>query len=188
MLHRHVHLYVAPSYTRVSYLLMLTVFDCISLPFYKFKRRPYAPIFSFSSTQENFHRSKTRTNYRLSDEEKMMNVVALCLLVTSLVTAGFWSPAPEKHDQDVNVVVKDGHRVVVVEYDEDGHPNTKVSISPEHEILASATEMVGDEAVNTAEIEKTGRAFAPRELICDAFGKCKHRISATLDKAKDKVI
>ncbi|KAJ7949679.1 Late embryogenesis abundant protein (LEA) family protein [Quillaja saponaria] len=66
----------------------------------------------------------------------MMNLLALCLVVTSLATAGVWSPSPNPEKQHKNqgqdVIVKEGHRMIVVEYDQDGHENTKISISPEH--------------------------------------------------------
>ncbi|ESQ34535.1 hypothetical protein EUTSA_v10008247mg [Eutrema salsugineum] len=48
----------------------------------------------------------------------------LCLLMSSVLTVGHcW-------DSEGDVIVKDGHRVVVVEYDGDGKTNTRVLISP----------------------------------------------------------
>ncbi|KAF7824997.1 Transmembrane protein 205 [Senna tora] len=63
----------------------------------------------------------------------MMNVFALSLLVTSLAAASLFSPPPKTHPQNLpeseSTIVKEGHRVVVVEYDQDGLQNTKISIS-----------------------------------------------------------
>ncbi|GAA0158101.1 hypothetical protein Leryth_025876 [Lithospermum erythrorhizon] len=56
----------------------------------------------------------------------MMNILALSLILTTLLTACVHSPNPQVKD----VIVKEGHRVVMVEYDEEGDTNTKVSISP----------------------------------------------------------
>lgn len=63
----------------------------------------------------------------------MLNVVALSLVVTSLAAAGVFGSAPQtnqKHPQLESTIIKEGHRVVVVEYDEDGRQNTKISMSP----------------------------------------------------------
>lgn len=64
-----------------------------------------------------------------------MNLLPLCLLLTSLAAAGVWSPTPEQQKQrqgdDQNVIVKEGHRTIVVEYEHDGQPNTIVFISPD---------------------------------------------------------
>ncbi|KAK1557078.1 hypothetical protein Q3G72_017506 [Acer saccharum] len=95
----------------------------------------------------------------------MINLLALFLVVSSLVSAVVWSPTPEKQLQE-DVIVKQGHRVVVVEYDQQGQHHTKVSISPEPEISSTR---------------------GPGELICDAYGKCTHRIATAIGKAKDKV-
>lgn len=127
----------------------------------------------------------------------MMNFVALCLVLTSLVTSGVWSPAPEiknhKLGGDQEVMVKDGHRVVVVvEYDQEGHPNTKVSISPDHDVSDTKG------SVPTAAMDGLGSATEkfkeassglpnPKELICDAYGKCKHKISSAMGKTKEVV-
>ncbi|KAK3427997.1 hypothetical protein EUGRSUZ_F04115 [Eucalyptus grandis] len=146
----------------------------------------------------------------------MMNAVAICLVVTSFAAAGVWSPAPEKqgsHRKDEDVILKEGHRVVVVEYDQDGQPNTKVSISPEHDHIpikpASVSNLEGDlyrgakdvlerskdkvkEAASSVAPERKEddggyRYIGAKELICDAFGKCRHRIASGLGKAKEEV-
>lgn len=147
-----------------------------------------------------------------------MNVVALFLVVTSLVSAGMWSPSPDQQNQKQQgeeVIVKDGHRVVVVEYeDQQGHnPNTKVSISPEKNDHRESSSAISNEDVLTRALDNAmenikeaaasvllnsgqglfksdGEAYRrsrPKELICDAYGKCKHKIASTLETKKDFV-
>ncbi|KAJ4701199.1 late embryogenesis abundant domain-containing protein / LEA domain-containing protein [Melia azedarach] len=144
----------------------------------------------------------------------MMNLVAICLVVGSLAAGGVWSPSatdqkikPQKSQNEDVVIVKEGHRMVVVEFDEEGKHNTKVSISPEHEyqfpkpkpasdveekISAAAEDVLSNvkdkikEASSVLPDLKT-TVHGPGELICDAYGKCKHKIAIAIEKAKDKV-
>ncbi|GMJ11674.1 hypothetical protein like AT1G72100 [Hibiscus trionum] len=122
----------------------------------------------------------------------MMNVLALSLVLVSSLAAGVWSPPPPRDD----VIVKDGHRVVVVEYDEDGKHNTKVSISssslqqqtePGEYIGDGTTEEAASALPNVGHRKDGSRRHSPGELICDAFGKCTHKVATALGKAKDKV-
>ncbi|KAG6431977.1 hypothetical protein SASPL_103549 [Salvia splendens] len=124
----------------------------------------------------------------------MMNFLALGLVLTSLVTAGFFTPTPQnpKSRDDDNVIVRDGHRVVVVEYEKDDG-NTKVLISPpeKSEFLATANDKLNekmegarDELGNLVENQED-RKFSPRELICDAYGKCKHKIASAFEKTRE---
>ncbi|XP_006356548.1 uncharacterized protein [Solanum tuberosum] len=122
----------------------------------------------------------------------MMNVFAISLVLTTLVTAGVFSPNPEKKD---DVIVKDGHRVVVVEY-EPNDGQTKVSISPpetEHKEKTghvSVSDVKNKLSEKAEEIEeKIGRfhGMNARELVCDAYGKCKHKIASALEGTKDSV-
>lgn len=146
----------------------------------------------------------------------MMNLMALCLVVISLAAAGVWSPTPvqnQNRDKEFvvgkeDVIVKEGHRVIVVEYDQDGHRNTKVSISsPDQQDRVSVSD-VGEDISSTAKdkikeassvLPNLGQGLSegasqsdetekntPRELICDAFGKCKHKIATVIGKAKHK--
>ncbi|XP_068322857.1 uncharacterized protein [Pyrus communis] len=157
----------------------------------------------------------------------MMNFVALFLVVSSLVTAGVWSPSAsppndqtQRHEQreeghqqqhagDQEVIVKNGHRVVVVEYDEHGHHKTKVSISPEHghpprreassfsENEVSSPSKISRAFDNSMENIKEaasglanfgqghGEGHSPKELMCDAYGKCKHKIASAIETKKE---
>lgn len=69
-------------------------------------------------------------------DPKMMNLVAICLVVSSLAAAGVWCPSPspgKESNKEAVIVMKEGHGVVVVECDDQGRHNTKVSISLEHD-------------------------------------------------------
>ncbi|XP_020214798.1 transmembrane protein 205 [Cajanus cajan] len=94
----------------------------------------------------------------------MMNVLGLSLVVSSLAAAGVFSPNPsrEKQGEGGNTIVKEGHRVVVVEYDQGGQHNTKISYSsqPQHDASAIPTPF-------------------PKDLLC------KHKIAHALHKKKE---
>lgn len=117
----------------------------------------------------------------------MMNMLAIGLVLTSLVTAGIWSPSPSSppvhQDDHREVIVKEGHRVVVVEYDKEADGSTKVLISP-HEVANNNDEV---EEKRAEEGGQGGIFSGPRELVCDAYGKCKHKIASVISKTKDKV-
>lgn len=85
-------------------------------------------------------------------------------------------------DKDVSeVIVKEGHRVIVVEYDEEvqsGVGNTKVSISPPHEDV--------DRVDQEQPVEEDGGGGV-KEMICDAFGKCKHVVTSVVGGGRRKV-
>jgi len=129
----------------------------------------------------------------------MLNVFAVSLVITSLAASAVLSPAPgPQQKQGASTIVREGHRVVVVEYDQDGHHNTKISISPEqpthnHHVLDNAKDRIREAAsvlpnVGQGISQPEDGAFlhAPKELICDAYGKCKHRIADAMEKTKDK--
>lgn len=136
----------------------------------------------------------------------MMNLLALSLFITSLTTASIFSPNPK---QQPNTIVKEGHKVVVVEYDQDGYQNTKISILPEQQqthqqdytnmdsgfientkdrikeaasVLPNMGQGISHDASSSHYNLHTPNARDAKELICDAYGKCKH----VMEKAKDK--
>ncbi|KAL3830317.1 hypothetical protein ACJIZ3_019119 [Penstemon smallii] len=124
----------------------------------------------------------------------MMNVLALGLLFTSVVTAGFFSPNPQNENSKPNdVIVKEGHRAVVVEYEKDDE-KTKVLISPqdhhnsdEKGYVTNAKEKVEEISSSLLPDEEISSSFNPRELVCDAYGKCKHKIANVIGKSKETV-
>ncbi|KAL6965456.1 hypothetical protein U1Q18_036508 [Sarracenia purpurea var. burkii] len=139
----------------------------------------------------------------------MMNALALCLVFSSLVTAGVWSPNPvKKNPTEDDVTVKDVHKVIVVEVDkEDG--NTKVSISSQEADLSHKPQIVGDKKymsdakkklstatkdaveVTQEKVEEAsstnGHGHSPGELVCNALGKCKHKVSEKAQEVKEHV-
>lgn len=110
-----------------------------------------------------------------------MNVLGVSLLLTSLAAAGIFSP---NEKQGASTIVKEGHRVVVVEYDQDGPHNTKISISPEQ--IKEAASVVPNLGQGISQDYAPNFMHAPKELICDAYGKCKHKIAEAAEKTKDK--
>ncbi|GMI90548.1 hypothetical protein like AT1G72100 [Hibiscus trionum] len=124
----------------------------------------------------------------------MMNILGLSLVVTSLAAAGIWSPTP----QTQYVGAGDGHRVIVVEYDEDDQRGTKTYISPQLKLenyfskegLKEAASVLPNLGQGISPGGKAGPGTGthiPGELICDAFGKCTQTFASVFDKAKDKV-
>ncbi|XP_076882164.1 uncharacterized protein LOC143530548 [Bidens hawaiensis] len=106
----------------------------------------------------------------------MINALAIGLVLTSLLAAAVWSPSSSTHHADDHreVIVKEGHRVVVVEYDKEADGSTKVLISPPDD-------------TDTEKPPSEGMFSGPKELVCDAYGKCKHKIASAFGKTKDKV-
>ncbi|KAL4389945.1 hypothetical protein HN51_010882 [Arachis hypogaea] len=131
---------------------------------------------------------------------KMMNVFATSLFLISL--AGMFSPTPSADQKQAeSTIVKEGHRVVVVEFDGDGYQNTKISISPEQhadsdtgDVLNTAKEKMKEVASVLPNVgqglssQAHDAAFlhASKDLICDAYGKCKYKIASAVEKAKEK--
>lgn len=119
----------------------------------------------------------------------MMNGLALFLVFSSLVGGSLWSATPDRKPKAYpgaeEVIVKQGTRVVVVEYDIQGPGNTKVSIStPEAGLPQKPTtgehkpKEAFDVLPNLGQGLSSGEPPAHlKELICDAFGKCKETAS-----------
>ena len=128
----------------------------------------------------------------------MMNLLALSLVVTSLAAAGVWSPSPEKQKHGVDVIVKEVHRTIVVEYDQHGQPITeqkhannmvedaKEKLKEASSHLPNLGQGLSQTSDGSSGKESSSHVF-PNELICDALGKCKHRIASAMGKAKETV-
>lgn len=129
----------------------------------------------------------------------MMNLLALSLVVTSLAAAGVWSPSHEKQQKHgVDVIVKEVHRTIVVEYDQHGYPITQQNHA--NNMVEDAKEKIKEASSHLPNLgqglsqtsdgsggkESSSHVF-PKELICDARGKCKHRIASAMGKAKETV-
>ncbi|XP_010477518.1 PREDICTED: uncharacterized protein LOC104756605 [Camelina sativa] len=117
----------------------------------------------------------------------MTKLLVLCLVLSALLMLGHCT------DSESEVIVKDGHRVVVVEYDRDGKTNTRVSIQPpgkEEEKRRDKGEIVFGNAkreTSSSHSEEKEREHhvSAGELVCDALGKCKHKMATVLRRLKD---
>ncbi|XP_031503915.1 uncharacterized protein LOC116266741 [Nymphaea colorata] len=151
----------------------------------------------------------------------MMHAVGLMLLVSSLAAAGVWSPPPERGGETAStsgdVLVKEGHRVIVVEYEREGlrpsaTPRQVVEESASVERAIGESKGVGDKvqqkktrgASDEEKLKETasvppnlGLAVSPGgeetevkqgSKICDALGSCKEKISGAFAAAKEKVV
>ncbi|KAL3353880.1 hypothetical protein AABB24_018518 [Solanum stoloniferum] len=121
----------------------------------------------------------------------MMNVLAISLVLSTLVTAGFLTPNKK---EDV---------VLVVEFDQ--NQGTKVLISPQQTQIPKSGYVsdLKDKIYEKAEeassvLPNIGQGIASpyvnqhqqnsaRDVVCDAYGKCKEKISTVFGKTKDKV-
>jgi len=120
---------------------------------------------------------------------KMMNLIAITLVATSLFVAGLFSPTPHTNTNNggPQVIVKEGHRAVVVEYaDTTGDGNTKVSISPSETTQGGGASVAEEAKGRAKEVLSTHVGGGAGELICDAFGKCKEKIGGAWSKTKEK--
>ncbi|KAL2893528.1 hypothetical protein RDABS01_009437 [Bienertia sinuspersici] len=125
----------------------------------------------------------------------MMNFIALSLIATSLLVSGLFSPnAQSNGGKQEQVILKEGHRAVTVEYADDVKDgNTKVLISPQQPNTGPVDEQLSRAAASVAGVAQEVvpgqnglHGSRPRELICDAYGKCKHKIAGAWGKTKEK--
>ncbi|KAL2893525.1 putative G-protein coupled receptor Mth-like 2 [Bienertia sinuspersici] len=125
----------------------------------------------------------------------MMNFIALSLIATSLLVSGLFSPnAQSNGGKQEQVILKEGHRAVTVEYADDVKDgNTKVLISPQQPNIGPVDEQLSRAAASVAGVAQEVvpgqnglHGSRPRELICDAYGKCKHKIAGAWGKTKEK--
>ncbi|KAM0032589.1 hypothetical protein Hdeb2414_s0016g00476701 [Helianthus debilis subsp. tardiflorus] len=134
------------------------------------------------STELLFSNYPIQIQNHTKTKTKMMNVLAITLVLSSLFAAALWSPSPSHRDE---VIVKDGHRMVVVEYDKEAaEGRTKVLISPPDVV---PSEVDSKEGTSNENKPAQGMFSGPRELVCDAYGKCKHKMASAIKKTKDKV-
>ncbi|WZZ72425.1 hypothetical protein YC2023_083795 [Brassica napus] len=117
----------------------------------------------------------------------------LCLVLSVLLTVGRCT------ETEGEIIVKDGHRVVVVEYDADGKTNTRVLMSPPErgqEQIGDQREMfrnVKRKVIETPsslpvsdQVEEERELHASAgEIICDAIGKCKNKVASVLGRVDD---
>ncbi|XP_021896051.1 uncharacterized protein LOC110813286 [Carica papaya] len=111
----------------------------------------------------------------------MMNVVGLCLVLTSLVVSGVLSPNPPASKK--NGLVKEEHRMIVVEYDkviEHQHDNHKPKLTKQ----LSAISSYGKPSVPSFPTYWDMRTGSPADLLCHALGVCTSKFESKFDRAK----
>ncbi|KAL6007761.1 hypothetical protein ACLOJK_033263 [Asimina triloba] len=143
------------------------------------------------------------------EESKMMNVFALGILASTLAAAGIWSPSPhqahEEHENNVVLILKEGRRAIVVEYEREcvqkptadssagatpPPPPPPKNLEIPHGLFEEAKEKFKEAA---ADLPNLGQGVSgpvvggSKEKICDAFGRCKEKISVIYSKAKELV-
>ncbi|KAG9444065.1 hypothetical protein H6P81_015405 [Aristolochia fimbriata] len=140
----------------------------------------------------------------------MMNVVALTLLIATLSAASVWSPPPQqKEHPKENLILKEGHRVIVVEYERDVEKpeSGKPLPEPSRESGSYLSSGIGEEfreklKETVSVLPNLGQGLSTpeaasspptehhnhgvKELVCDMYGKCKEKISSVIGKGKDK--
>lgn len=136
-----------------------------------------------------------------------MNLVTLGLLLSSLAAAGVWSPhhepKPSHHQQRQPAddhVLREGHRVVVVEYERQVPPNfaeqvlhppaTRRLIEEAKDKIQEAASVLPNlgQGVSTppARPDEAQAAGSAKSMICDAYGVCKEKVAALIGKSKEK--
>ncbi|KAL1808640.1 hypothetical protein ACET3Z_025630 [Daucus carota] len=104
----------------------------------------------------------------------MMNGVVLLLILGSVCSGIVWSPEVSQNNQNSNIIIKEGHSVVVVEYVGEGKEGkTKVSIYPKDyydglEKVEEAKEFVSENVGKVKNIVVEGRGS---EKVKDAAHK-----------------
>ncbi|URE24231.1 Transmembrane protein 205 [Musa troglodytarum] len=137
----------------------------------------------------------------------MMNLVTLGLLLSSLAAAGVWSPHHEpkprhhqqRHPAD-DQVLREGHRVVVVEYERQVPPDFAEQVlhpPATHRLIEEAKDKIQEAAsvlpdlgqgVSTppARPDEAQAAGSAKSMICDAYGVCKEKVAGLVGKSKEK--
>ncbi|KAG6499988.1 hypothetical protein ZIOFF_039802 [Zingiber officinale] len=128
--------------------------------------------------------------------DEMMNLVSLGLLLSSLAAAGVWSPHPEAKPSlhptpdDNDRILREGHRFIVVEYerlqvdDSSSTPHRLVDDTSDktHQPKASVLP-TAEQAESSSQPQASASA---KNLICDAYGVCKEKVSSLIGKGKEK--
>lgn len=126
--------------------------------------------------------------------DEMMNLVSLGLLLSSLAAAGVWSPHPQAKlnphptPDDNDRILREAHRLIVVEYERQvDPPDTPHRIvddtSDETHQLKASVLPGADQAASSSQPQASASA---KNLICDAYGLCKEKVSSLVGKGKEK--
>ncbi|XP_077240589.1 uncharacterized protein LOC143881393 [Tasmannia lanceolata] len=132
----------------------------------------------------------------------MMNLVALCLVISSLVSAGVWSPVPENQLREEptypkqDLIIKEGHRVIVVEYEREGirkpieDPSLTHVLDQEKPTLDSAEKIAEEkfkEGASHIPNLRQGLSVPTHESLHKTGEKIKDKITGAFDKTKETV-
>uniref|UniRef100_A0A453C0F4 TMEM205-like domain-containing protein n=1 Tax=Aegilops tauschii subsp. strangulata TaxID=200361 RepID=A0A453C0F4_AEGTS len=128
----------------------------------------------------------------------MINVVAVCLVLSTLAAAGVWSPAPpppaQQHGEHV---LREGRRVVIVEYERElpltpGQGSAKEThVLPPHALDGvEAKETVSEEArgaVSNAADKVAGAAEDGKEKLSNAKESATGKVFGAVKRCKDRL-
>ncbi|KAF3336567.1 Transmembrane protein 205 [Carex littledalei] len=109
----------------------------------------------------------------------MMNLLALGLVLSTLTAAGVLSPPvnsphhSHKQPASSNQVLREGHRVIVLEYERQVPADT-----------GTGTSNGNGEGVDTGKVVSE----STKDKICDAFGVCRDKLSGLFHHGKDKLL
>lgn len=127
----------------------------------------------------------------------MMNVVAIGLVLSTLAAAGVWTPAPpspENHHS--GYVVREGRRVVIVEYERElplspGDGVKETHVLPPHALdVGEAKDKVSDEArgvVSDTADKVAGTAEDGKEKLSNAKESTKGKVYDAVKRCKDRL-
>ncbi|KAK1323186.1 hypothetical protein QJS10_CPA02g00559 [Acorus calamus] len=133
-----------------------------------------------------------------------MNVVAIGLVLTTLATAGVWSPPPDKVHRTNggdDVVLREGHRLIVVEYEKQGLKKQPTTTTQQQEAALPRDSGTQHEPERHGLVEEAKEKFketasvlpnlgqgvsdsvhGTKEKICDAYGVCKDKLASVFAK------
>lgn len=127
----------------------------------------------------------------------MMNVVAIGLVLSTLAAAGVWTPAPPPQDNHHSgYVVREGRRVVVVEYERElplspGDGIKETHVLPPHALDGGeAKDKVSDEArgvVSDTAGKVAGAAEDGKEKLSNAKESTKGKVFDAVKRCKDRL-
>ncbi|XP_073003640.1 uncharacterized protein [Typha latifolia] len=127
----------------------------------------------------------------------MMNVLALALLISSLAAAGVWSPSGNPtdgyHHHHSDQVLREGHRVIVVEYerqvptDDHNHRHLIQETKDKFQEAASLLPNLGQGLSAPLSEPQQPVTHSTKDKICDAYGVCKDKLSTLIGRGKDKL-
>uniref|UniRef100_A0A0E0KQV0 TMEM205-like domain-containing protein n=1 Tax=Oryza punctata TaxID=4537 RepID=A0A0E0KQV0_ORYPU len=115
----------------------------------------------------------------------MMNVVAIGLVLSTLAAAGVWSPAPTPPSTGGEHVVREGRRVVIVEYEREHPLYPGDGVKETHVLPPDALD--GGEGEGRLTDKARGVVSDAADRVADAAEGGKEKLSDTKESATEKV-